>query len=249
MTELFLNNQRVVLSADTTIGITALNPYFNEMEAFSYPFTIPYKPNEHILNYAARIQSIARTYVWDAVLIIDSVTILRGEAIAEGDLEDGAFPLILRSGKTSFVKRAETKKMQELDFGDENTDGMSTNDVLVMRSATLQAPYPYHNYVCAPFYNHKAWTDRELKWVIPDYMNGFDPYTGLLVWILEDGSNKGNTITYSFYVRYILKKIIELFGYTAGADAMSTIPDFNRWFLLALNNVWGTFQTEYKYSF
>lgn len=45
----------------------------------------------------------------------------------------------------------------------------------------------------------------------------------------------GHPITYNFYVRWILKKIIELFGFILDSDDMETIPDLNRWFLLSLN--------------
>ena len=246
MIKLTLNGQVCALFPDTKIGITAMNPYFAEIGAFSYPFTIPYIPNQGILQHAARIQNVTRTFIWDAVLYVEDIQILIGEAIAQGDVIDDAFPIVLRSAKTSFVKLAETKKLQDLEFGIENTDTLTAENVIAMRTGTLHQKYGESNYVCAPFYNNKAWTDQEGEWVHPDYINAFDPATSLLV-DLADG--KSNTITYNFYVRYILKRIIELLGLTLESDDMSTIPDLNRWFLLSFNNAWGKYNTNYQFSF
>ncbi|HZK97519.1 MAG TPA: hypothetical protein VFC67_25180 [Prolixibacteraceae bacterium] len=246
MIKLTLNGQPVALFPDTKIGITAMNPYFNEIGAFSYPFTIPYIPNMEILKHAARIQNVTRTFIWDAVLMVNGVELMRGEAIAEGDVQNDAFPIVLRSAKTSFIKLAETKKLQDLEFGIENTDTLTAENVIARRTGTLYQKYGESNYVCAPFYNNKAWTDQEREWVIPDYINAFDPNTSLLV-DLADG--KSNSITYNFYVRYILKRIIELLGLTLESDDMSTIQDLNRWFLLSFNNAWGKYNTNYQFSF
>jgi len=246
MIKLTLNGQPVALFPDTKIGITAMNPYFNEIGAFSYPFTIPYIPNMEILKHAARIQNVTRTFIWDAVLMVDGVEILRGEAIAEGDVQNDAFPIVLRSAKTSFIKLAETKILQDLEFGIENTDTLTAENVIARRTGTLHQKYGESNYVCAPFYNNKAWTDQEREWVIPDYINAFDPNTSLLV---DLANGKSNTITYNFYVRYILKRIIELLGLTLESDDMSTIQDLNRWFLLSFNNAWGKYNTNYQFSF
>src|SRR5665647_1617428 len=246
MIKLTLNGQPVALFPDTKIGITAMNPYFAEIGAFSYPFTIPYIPNMGILKHAARIQNVTRTFIWDAVLMVDGVQLMRGEAVSEGDVKDGAFPIVLRSAKTSFIKLAETKKMQDLDWGIENTDTLTAENVIARRTGTLYQKYGESNYVCAPFYNVDAWTDQEREWVIPDYINTFDITTGLLV---DLENSKSNTITYNFYVRYILKRIIELLGLTLESDDMSTIPDLNRWFLLSFNNAWGKYNTNYQFSF
>jgi len=246
MIKLTLNGQPVALFPDTKIGITAMNPYFNEIGAFSYPFTIPYIPNMGILQHAARIQNVTRSFIWDALLYVDGIQILSGEAIAEGDVVDGAFPIVLRSAKTSFIKLAESLKMQDLDWGIENTNNMSEWDVRAMRSGTINGTCEYSNYVCAPLFNNAAWTEQEGRWFTSDYINKYDPETGLLIGSTGDRSN---TVTYNFYVRYILKRIIEFLGLTLENDDMSTITDLNRWFLLSLNNAWGTYSTHYKYAF
>ena len=236
MLQLFLDGQQVALALDTKIGITALNPYFNEMEAASYTFTIPYKPNEHILKYAGRIQNATRTFSCSAILIVDAVQILRGEAIADGDLQDGQFPIILRSAKTSFVKLAEANKLQEMDFGGDDpilyTNFVDLNDY---RSLTLYGHYPDYPFICAPFYAPKAWNDVEGTDYIPNFINKFDMQTQKLDNSYSISVVSGHPITYNFYVRWILKKIIELFGFILDSDDMETIPDLNRWFLLSLN--------------
>jgi len=243
MIQLFLDGKSVALFTDTDIGITALNPYFNAIEAFSFPFTIPYKPNEQILKYANRIQGTINTtsFIWKAVLIVDSVVILRGDAVADGDFQDGAFPITLRSSNTSFIIQSQTLELQQMDFGtDPEMDDVSLK---AMRTATLAGSYPANNYVCAPFYNTGAWSRTEVKFILDKYINNFNLDTQLIddaVYVTGNGSISPNTwvaITYSFYVRYILKRIIELMGYTLGSDDMETIPDLNRWFLLSFNRI------------
>jgi len=246
MIKLYLNGHQAVLFPDTKIGITAMNPYFNEINAFSYPFTIPYKPNAEILNHAARIQNVTRSFRWDAILIVDGIQLMVGDAVALGDVDNGEFPITLQSSKTSFAKIAESKKLMDLEFGTENTDNMTSDNVLSMRTYTLNSHYPECNYVCAPFFNNKAFTDTEGTWKLPDYINGYNPVTGLLINVV---GNQSNVITYSFYVRYILKRIIELLGLTLADDDMATIPDLSKWFLLSLNNMWGAYNSNYKYAF
>lgn len=248
MIKLTLNGQMAALFPDTEIGITTMNPYFNEIGAFSYPFTIPYIPNQVILQHAARIQNVPSSFIWDAVLYVDGILILSGEAIAEGDVEDGAFPIILRSKQTSFAVLADTKNLQELEWGIE-PNGSSYDDVVAKRTATLSGCYPDYNYICAPLYNEEAWNEKEQRDKIANYINKYNPVTELLQDVVNNDGNKANVITYNFYVRYILKRIIELFGYVLSSDEMAEIPDLNKWFMLSLNNMWGYFENNYKRAF
>lgn len=256
MIQLFLDGQNVALFLTTKIGIHALNPYFNDMEGSSYPFTIPYAPNAAILKQAGRIQNATRTFSWSAVLMHGSVVIMRGEAIASGDMQNGEFPLILRSMKTSFIKLAEATKMQDMDFGGDTFDAELTYEELQQqRTSTLNSSYPTMNFVCAPFYNTAAWSETEQKAIVPNYINQFNPVTKLLDDLVVvpattelPSRNTWNAITYSFYVRYILKKIIETLGYTVDADDMETIPDLNKWFLLSFNRFTDMF-SQYRGAF
>ena len=243
MIKLTLNGQPVALFPDTKIGVTANNPYFNEIGAFSYPFTIPYIPNQGILKHAARIQNVTRTFIWDAVLLVDGVELLRGEAIAEGDVIDNAFPIVLRSAQTSFVKMSETKKMQDLDWGGDPGQ-VGWDEDLARRAYALSVCYPNYPYVCAPFYNASELTPRESYNNSPNYINKYDPGTGMMADFNSEG--KSPVVTYSFYVRYLLKRIIEIFGYTLTVDDVDTMPDLNRWFLLSLNFLGGS--KVYRYA-
>src|SRR5665648_990932 len=99
-----------------------------------------------ILKHAARIQNVTRTFIWDTVLMVNGVELMRGEAIAEGDVQNDAFPIVLRSAKTSFIKLAETKKLQDLEFGIENTDTLTAENVIARRTGTLYQKYGESNY-------------------------------------------------------------------------------------------------------
>ena len=253
MIKLFLNGKAAALFTDTKIGITALNPYFNEVGAYSYPFTIPYMPNEGVLLHAARIQNTAqaKNFIWDAVLEVDGIQVLMGEAVAEGDFPilSGAFPLVLRSAKTSFSKQSELKKMNEMEFGIEANFDLSDSQLQNKRN-NFGSYYPYSNYVVAPFYNSDAWGEERGKAKIPNYINQIDPVTGKLDDRIDrDNQYLWNVVTYSFYVRFILKRIIELSGLTLDQDDMSTIPDLNRWFCLSLTENLNHQDINFKYSF
>ena len=50
-------------------------------------------------------------------------------------------------------------------------------------------------------------------------------------------------------MRWILKKIIEAFGYVLVRDDMETIPDLSKWVMLSLNSIEGYFGIDYKYAF
>lgn len=236
MIKLYLNGLPVALFPETKIGITAMNPYFNEIGAYSYPFTIPYKPNEAVLKHAARIQSttLAKNFIWDAILEVDGIPLLIGEAVAEGDFEvrGGEFPIVLRSGKTSFAKQSEIKKMNEVEFGSESIEQYTEEQLRGRQTGTLWAQYPTWPYVCAPLYNSETGLEPELEDLIPNYINKYEPVNGVLV-NFDDNADR-NVITYSFYVRYILKMIVESFGYTVDEDDLDN-GDFNKWFLLSLN--------------
>ncbi|GEM_PF-2543801 len=251
MIKLYLNGKAVSLYTDTNIGITAMNPYFNEIGSYSYPFAIPYKPNEAVLLHAARIQStiLARNFIWDAILEVDGIQFLIGEAVAEGDfaVREGSFPIVLRSGKTSFAKQSEIVKMNEMEFGTEpNTSRPTIADVRGLQTNTLNEHYPSRDYVCAPIYNTDAISDAKADWLIADYINKYDPVKGVLIDMDTDGNT--NMIVYSFYVRYILKRTIEIFGYAPGVDDLAN-SDFDKWFLLSMSRVWRDYNIQYKYCF
>ena len=255
MIRLYLNGSPVALYTDTKIGITAMNPYFNETGAFSYPFTIPYKPNEAILLHAARIQSTAtaKNFIWEAVLEVDGIQVLTGEAVAEGDfpIVEGTFPIVLRSAKTSFAKLLENCKMNGLDLGADPDSYYTTEEELLrQRTGHVAHCYPSVNYTIAPFYNPEAWDAERGKAKIPNYINRFDPVTASLDDRIDTGTQYlWNAITYSFYVRYILKKIIEYCGLALGEDDMASIPDLNRWFCLSLTERINHQNIAYRYSF
>jgi len=250
MIKLYLNGQPVALYTDTKIGITAMNPYFNEIGACSYPFTIPYKPNEQVLLHAARIQSttLAKNFVWDAILEVDGIQVLIGEAVAEGDfaVREGQFPIVLRSAKTSFAKQAELKKMQEVEFGGETYSGETEPTSRTRRTYTLNACYPELAYVCAPVYNAADVGDVAAFWHVPKYINQYD--ASLWAIAAPTSENKTAFITYNFYVRWILKKLIETSGFALMDDDMATIADLNRWFLCSFNYL-DRYFPEYRYSF
>lgn len=251
MIKLTLNGQAVALFADTKIGITAMNPYFNEIGAFSFPFTIPYKPNEIILLHAARIQSTTTTknLIWDAILEVDGIQLLIGEAVAEGDftVRDGKFPILLRSAKTSFAKQAELLRMCDVDFG-ADTLSNPTDEQIINNYSNQNAVYPYSKYLCAPFYNNDAWPSESDYYKHPNYINQYDPVTGKVnISIETETESFTNVITYSFFVRFVIDQIFESLDMTIEDDDLGTITEMNRWFMLSLCQT--NWQNPYKYSF
>lgn len=250
MIKLFLNGQPVALFADTKIGITAMNPYFNENEGFSYTFTIPYKPNKSILQNSARIQSTVQTknLIWDAILEVDGIQILIGEAVAEGDfaIKEDNFPIVLRSGKTSFAKWAELNKMQNIDFGEDIGTAYTDEQARFWRAYTLGGYYPNYNYVCAPYYNLTALSEIQAYWHTPNYINEYDAGEATMKGM--DENHRSHLVTYNFYVRYILKRIVEIGGYTLDIDELADIAQLSKWFMLSLNYLDGQ-KPVYKYAF
>jgi len=258
--ELIINGIEAVMNADEKLQINFVNQLLQQQGFFSYPITLPLRPNWKIFGYL-RIQKSERPANLKFELRQGAIVICRGNVSIDTFMERSV-AIILNNESSEFWKTTGETYMDEFDFGGEDNRDLTTvtshHQVTDKWSASCFLKYPQSPYSCYPVYApnflHDASSSNQIIW----QPNG---YPGPVVneWNHNDeklydadlptpNGPAGNIIALHFYVRYLIDQIILNSGYEKGIDELETVADFSALSMISMNQVVGFTRIEYRRS-
>lgn len=120
MTELYLNDQRVVLPQDFTIDLYVNNPFFTKKGEYTYDIDIPLESpiNARILNSIDRINIAEHKLQYQAIIRTNGKEIISGTATVLEVKDNNAKIQILAGNSELNFSLAEDLTLADLDLGD-----------------------------------------------------------------------------------------------------------------------------------
>ena len=258
---LIINGIEAVMNVDEKLQINFVNQLLQQQGFFSYPITLPLRPNWAIFGYL-RIQKSDRPTNMKFELRQGAIVICRGNVSIDTFMERSV-AIILNNESSGFWKTTGEAFMDEFDFGGEDnrdiTTALSHSQVIDKWTASCFLKYPQSPYSCYPVYAPNFLPDafgysNQVLWL----PNG---YPGPIIneWNHKDEKLRdadvptangpaGNIFALHFYVRYLIDQIITKSGFTKGIDELSLIPDFSALSIISMNQVVGFTLIEYKRS-
>ncbi|MEI6898395.1 MAG: hypothetical protein WCL00_00840 [Bacteroidota bacterium] len=224
MLSILVDNQSLDLSADFSVSLNLKSPIFNDVGDYSFPFKVPAtSKNKVILGWKNRIASSNSIYqTYDGRIQWNGMELYAGQ-IKIKVAGDKTFEGTLYIDKGNFNYEIKDLLLHRIDFGSKTFD-------------TDQEAINYFNYSLTHFYPEMDFAMPEINNV--DY---YDPQTtnvdlmsynhiftdGWLRKMSTDGTSK-NILTPFLYLRFVLNKLAETFGYRLEDNFFSSSFELSR---------------------
>jgi len=208
--KLTIAGKPVAIPVDTKISLQRSSPALNEdTGSFSYPFSIPRLPNQHVIGWPGKLQRIGAIADQTFILEDNGLQIFEGEVDYDTVTKD-QIGVILKSGYTVFRGKMEGKKLTDIDYGFESwLPEYFTDEELTAKMAEWDA----------------ANTVSNDKYVVsPCHINGGLPSGTNVNYVLKSTGNliNGQIYCLQFRAYFMLEKIFESLGYTILVDELKT---------------------------
>ena len=207
MTDLYINNQQVILPNGFSLKLVKENPFFTKSSSYTYDIVLSLQQstNAKVFKHINRFNAPKDRKSMPALLRVDGRTILNGTAVI-CNITDTEIKLQLLSGNSelNFVAGGD-KYINELDLGSGTFryDGTYRK----FKGDYIFGAYPTYKYVYFPVYNEN--TGQILNNIIARTFNDND--------IKEELYGLDTPIPHNMccqpYLAYIVEKVIECIGY------------------------------------
>lgn len=229
MTELYINNEFVVLADDIKIKLIFDNPFFMKSAGYTRDIRIPLNNNQNrkVFKSLNRMDVKKNVTYLDATLKVDHKELLKGKAIIrEVKEEELTIQLVADNAAFNFLAKGESY-IDELDYG-EFTNLEYPNIRNALRpdvGLILFGPYDYHlqlensyiiNYLFMPIYNEAA--GEVYNKTTGYYFKGVNPGEGFY-----------HEIAYRKfcpqpYLLWVIERVIRAIGYYIDYNALKESP-------------------------
>ena len=223
-----INDQYVDLPEDFSFTMNLKSPIFGDVGSYSYPFKLPASArNKVILGFPNRMENTNDTFKnFDAEIEWNGITIFKGTANLKSTGESG-FEGSVYDGSGDLYYKIKGMSLQNIDFSGDYS------------FATEQAKLDWINIHTNRFYPevevgfpqilNKSYFD---EMPVDPFLQYFNHYHNDNIQLTSSAVN--TVIVPMLFLRYILKKIFEAFGFIFDDQFFATDPDYNS---LALFNL------------
>lgn len=245
MTELFINNERVILPKSTSVKVVSENPYFTRSGKYTLDIEIPLQGNiqngktfRHInrMDVGKDVESISARIVADNKVVIDGTATIT--SITETSVK---IQILSGNAEMNFKSKFEKLYVDELDLGRityeiKYSDGTNPDGVKYDMSKMPEADrykfafglYGETDYVCFPIYNEsedKIYNNHCVRVTGKDTYTVFFPHSFYgSAYPIDDMTTCGGHYVPQPYFCFILRKVFNALGYDVVLNQIEETP-------------------------
>jgi len=210
MLSIEVNGIPLDLPEDFSATLNLKSPLFNTIGDYTFPFKLPATPkNVAALNWTHRIESNRDQFQYISADLLFSGLLIFSGSIRLKKADDKTYQGSLFVERGNFNFEIKDKELNVVDYGSMTFE--SENDVLDYLTSTLDRLYPLEPLACPEIYNPTYFEppseDAGQHWY--NYMSRVDGK--LRLYTTEENRTLINP---SLYLQFVLRKIIDHFGYT-----------------------------------